>query len=82
MGHGNAVVMTTPDSRVLVFDAGSLHRGHRASDTLARYLWHRGHRMIDTVVISHADADHYNAIQPLLDLVPIGQIITTSDFVR
>ena len=82
VGHGNAVVMTTPDSRVLVFDAGSLHRGHRASDTLARYLWHRGYRMIDTVVISHADADHYNAIQPLLDLVPIGQIITTSDFVR
>ena len=82
VGHGNAVVMTTPDSRVLVFDAGSLHRGHRASDTLARYLWHRGHRMIDAVVLSHADADHYNSILPLLDLVPIGQIITTSDFVR
>ena len=82
VGHGNATVVITPRNRVIVFDAGSLHRGQRTADVLARYLWHRGYRMIDAIIISHADADHYNAVQPLLDVVPVGQIITTQEFIE
>jgi len=82
VGHGNAVVVETPDDKVLVFDAGALNRGNRTADLISRFLWHKGHRMIDAIVISHADADHYNAIPGLLARMPVGQIVMTTEFVR
>ena len=82
VGHGNAVVVETPDDRVLLFDAGALNRGNRTADLISRFLWHKGHRMIDALVISHADADHYNAIPGLLARMPIGQVIMTKEFER
>ncbi len=82
VGHGNAVVVETPDDKVLLFDAGALNRGNRTADLISRFLWHKGHRMIDALVISHADADHYNAIPGLLVRMPVGQIVMTTEFLR
>lgn len=82
VGHGNAVVVETPDDRVLLFDAGAMYRGERTADTLCRFLWHRGHRMIDAVVISHPDLDHYNAVTSLLERMPVGQVWLTNEFAR
>ncbi|MEJ7595257.1 MAG: ComEC/Rec2 family competence protein, partial [Planctomycetaceae bacterium] len=67
VGHGNAVVVQTPDNRVLLFDAGAMHRGERTADTVCRFLWTRGYRMIDAIVSSHPDLDHYNAVAGLLE---------------
>ncbi|MCA9008902.1 MAG: DNA internalization-related competence protein ComEC/Rec2, partial [Planctomycetaceae bacterium] len=82
VGHGNAVVVQTPDNRVLVFDAGAMHRGERTADTVCRFLWNRGCRMIDAVVISHPDLDHYNAVASLLKRMPVGHVLLTPEFVR
>lgn len=82
VGHGNAVVVQTPDNRVLVFDAGAMHRGERTADTVCRFLWNRGCRMIDAIVISHPDLDHYNAVAGLLKRMPVGHVLLTNEFVR
>ncbi|MDA1229990.1 MAG: ComEC/Rec2 family competence protein [Planctomycetota bacterium] len=82
VGHGNAVVVQTPDNRVLLFDAGAMHRGERTADTVSRFLWNRGHRMIDAIVISHPDLDHYNAVASLLERMPVGRVLLTEEFVR
>jgi competence protein ComEC len=82
VGHGNAVLVESPQLGVVLFDAGALSRSERAADIISRCLWNRGHRMIDAIVVSHADADHYNALPPLLEVMPVGQIITTPQFVR
>ena len=82
VGHGNAVVVQTPDNRVLLFDAGAMYRGERTADTVCRFLWHRGYRMIDAIVISHPDLDHYNAVAGLLERLPVGHIFLTNEFVR
>jgi competence protein ComEC len=82
VGHGNAVVVQTPDNRVLLFDAGAMHRGERTADTVSRFLWNRGYRMIDAIVISHPDLDHYNAVASLLERMPVGQVFLTEEFVR
>ncbi len=82
VGHGNAVVVQTPDNRVLLFDAGAMHRGERTADTVCRFLWNRGYCMIDAIVISHPDLDHYNAVASLLDRLPVGQVLLTHEFVR
>ena len=81
VGHGNAIVVEV-DNRVLLFDAGAMNRGDGAADVIAGYLWSRGQRMVDTVVLSHADADHYNAVRGLLEKMPVGQVLTTSQFVQ
>lgn len=81
VGHGNAVVVETA-RRVIVFDAGAMNRGNRTAATIAAFLWHRGYRMIDAIVISHPDADHYNATGGLIDRFPVGQIITSQQFVE
>lgn len=80
VGHGNAVVVETPDGRTLVFDAGALNRAERTADIVARFLWHQGHRQIDALVISHADLDHYNAVRGLADRMPIGRLLTTAQW--
>jgi competence protein ComEC len=82
VGHGNATVVETPDGHVLLFDAGALNRGERTADLISRFLWNRGHRQINAIVISHPDADHYNAVSSLLDRIPVGQLIITREFVR
>jgi len=82
VGHGNAVVVQTPDNRVLLFDAGAMHRGERTTDTVCRFLWNRGYRMIDAIVISHPDLDHYNAVAGLLERLPVGCVFLTDEFVR
>jgi competence protein ComEC len=82
VGHGNATVVETPDGHVLLFDAGALNRGERTADLISRFLWNRGHRQINTIIISHPDADHYNAVSSLLDRIPVGQLIITREFVR
>ena len=82
VGHGNAVVVQTPDNRVLLFDAGAMHRGERTADTVCRFLWKRGYRMIDAIVISHPDLDHYNAVASLLERLPVGHVLLTDEFAR
>lgn len=82
VGHGNAVVVETPEGKVLLFDAGALNRGERTADLISRFLWTRGYRMIDGIVISHADMDHYNSVASLLDRVPAGQLLISQEFAR
>ena len=82
VGHGNAVVVQTPDNRILLFDAGAMHRGERTADTICRFLWNRGYRMIDAIVISHPDLDHYNAVASLLQRMPVGHVLFTNEFAR
>ncbi len=82
VGHGNAVVVETDNGKLLLFDAGALNRGERTSDLICRFLWRKGYRMIDTIVISHPDADHYNAVTGLLDRMPVGNVVISSQFCR
>ena len=65
-----------PDGKTLVYDAGSLTSAGGASDALAAHLWGRGRTHIDTLIISHADADHYNAIPAILERFTVGLIAT------
>ena len=58
VGHGSATVVEDPP-HVSVIDGG---RG----DTLLRFLAEQGITRIDTVLVSHADADHFGGISLLL----------------
>jgi len=43
-------------------------------------LWHEGVTQIDTLVISHADTDHFNAVPELLERFAVGEILVPPAF--
>ncbi len=66
VGHGCAAVLSLPDGRTILYDAGQLGSPAAATRVISSYLWSRGRTQIDAVIISHADVDHFNALPELL----------------
>jgi competence protein ComEC len=71
MGHGSATVLELPGGQTMLYDAGRLGSPQGGARSVAAYLWSRGITRLDALVISHADADHYNAVPELLVRFPV-----------
>lgn len=68
IGHGNANLIELAGGRNILIDGGGqaapgFDPGARI---LAPFLWQRGIARLDDIIISHADADHYNGIPALV----------------
>ena len=66
--------------RVILYDTGALNGPEVTRRHIAPFLWQRGFWRIDEVVISHADADHFNGLPALLEYFLVRQITTTPTF--
>jgi competence protein ComEC len=80
VGHGGAVLIEFPNGRTLLYDAGQMRDGPRARRVIQNALWDRGHSRVDALVVSHADADHFNAVPDLVRTVPIGALFFHPSF--
>ena len=80
VGHGLSVLVETPSGKNLLYDAGSLADSRKATRAVEQALWERGRRRIDTVVISHADVDHYNGVADLFHTIGIGKVRFSPQF--
>jgi competence protein ComEC len=80
LGHGIGVLIELPDGRTLLYDAGSIGNGRRATRTVQSALWDRGKSRIDAVIVSHADIDHFNGAPELIRTVPVGTLIVAKSF--
>jgi len=80
MGHGCGIVVRGPTGRCLVFDAGRLGAPVAAERGLAAVLWDRGVTRIDTLVISHADTDHFNAVPGILERFKVAAVAVPAAF--
>ncbi len=78
VGHGTSVLLELPDGQTVLYDAGGLGLPRQAADSISAVLWSRGLRRLDTIVLSHADSDHYNAVPRLLDRFSVGVIYAPS----
>jgi len=78
--HGSGIVLRTPAGRYIVYDAGRLGAPAAARRALAAVLWSDGCRHIDTLLLSHADADHFNAVEELLVRFSLGRLVVTPAF--
>ena len=74
VGHGTAVVVELPGGQTLLYDAGRLGSPAGAARIVSNFLWSRGITHLDALVISHADADHYNAVPAVLEQISVGAI--------
>ena len=57
-----------------LYDAGRLGQPIGGAQSISSVLWSRGISHLDTVVISHADSDHYNSLPELLRRFPVGAV--------
>ena len=74
VGHGTSVILELPNGQTFLYDAGSLSGPDYPVDVISECLWQYGVSRIDAVIISHADADHYNAVPGLADRFDIGTV--------
>lgn len=77
VGHGTCVLIETPDGRNWLYDAGRLGDHQRSYQPIAQSLWAMGIERIDGLFLSHADSDHYNAMEGLIERFSIHKFITT-----
>ncbi len=82
VGHGCAAVVQTPSGGVLLFDAGCLGDPRWAASDLAKFLWLQGYTRVDRIILSHADADHYNMVPYLLGRFAVEGIVVGPSMFR
>ena len=80
ISHGLSVLIEAPTGETLLYDAGSQLGGETAARIVEDVLWKRGHSRLDAVVVSHADADHYGGVRPLLKTISIGRLYASRHF--
>ena len=78
VGHGTCILIESPDHEAWLYDAGRLGDHERSYQVIADTLWAMNKSRIDGLIISHADSDHFNAIDGLLKRFTISKTISTS----
>ncbi|MEO6809773.1 MAG: ComEC/Rec2 family competence protein, partial [Isosphaeraceae bacterium] len=82
VGHGLSVLIQGSDGRAILYDCGRMRDPHVGRRLIAPALWARGVHRLDAVILSHADADHYNGLPDLLERFPIGEVRVPPGFDR
>jgi competence protein ComEC len=80
VGHGLAVVLRLEDGKTLLYDCGRMGDPTVGRRIIAPALWSRGVTRIDSVLLSHADQDHYNGLPDLMDRFAIGELVIPPGF--
>ncbi len=68
VGQGSSSLLSFPGGKKILIDGGgsSSAKFNVGEQLIAPYLWQRGITRLEAIVITHADADHYNGIPFLL----------------
>ena len=76
VGHGTSVIVRTSPSVAWLYDCGRMGNDAGESDDIDGALWALGLRRLQGIMLSHADADHFNALPGLLEKFSVGKIVT------
>lgn len=80
IGHGNSVLITTPEKRMIICDAGNIASPRYVADSMSKSIWRFGKTHIDAILISHPDNDHLNGIALLTERFSIGAVLISPYF--
>lgn len=78
--QGSSALLTGSSGGSVLVDCGSQMRPHVGTWTIVPALCSLGVSELDCVVLSHSDADHVNGLASLLERIPVGQVVVSSDF--
>jgi competence protein ComEC len=82
VGAGQCAAVHLPSGEVVLIDAGSSTIADLHGRIIDRYLRHHGRRGVDSVFVSHANYDHYSAVESLLSDAAAREIFLTPHFLR
>ena len=77
VGQGDSILIRTADKIILV-DAGD-DKADAANSSIIPYFKKEGIKKIDIAVISHPHRDHFGGFIQLVQSIPIGEFIYSSD---
>ncbi|HOT29322.1 MAG TPA: ComEC/Rec2 family competence protein [Candidatus Ozemobacteraceae bacterium] len=77
VGQGDAILIRTREKTILI-DAGN-DVDHAAEDIILPFLEAAGIEKIDTAVITHAHRDHFGGFLTLVEALPIGEFIYSTE---
>lgn len=76
VGHGTSVIVRSPKGDIWLYDCGRMGNALGTSRDIDTALWSLGITHLNGVFLSHADADHYNALPALLERFSVDVLIT------
>ncbi|CAA9401754.1 MAG: hypothetical protein AVDCRST_MAG64-1743 [uncultured Phycisphaerae bacterium] len=82
VGGGQCAVIEPPSGRVVLLDAGSNSLSDMVAKCLGPYLRYRGCTDVDSVVISHANYDHFSAAADVTAAYAAREVLTGAHFAR
>jgi len=80
VGAGQCIVIEPPGGRVVLVDAGTLSMADPVRRCVGPFLRQRGITSIDTILVSHANTDHYNAVGELVPAYGVRDVVVASGF--
>ena len=80
VGAGQCAVVEPPSGRTVLIDAGSTSLATWWRKCLGPYLRHQGLTSVDTVVVSHANYDHFSAVAEVVDAYGVREVLTSARF--
>ena len=82
VGAGQCAVVEPPSGRTLLIDAGSTSLSDLLFKCLGPYLRHRRHTAVDTLIVSHANYDHFSAAAEVVAAYDVREVLTGPHFAR
>jgi competence protein ComEC len=81
VGDGTGTVIELPDGRVVIYDFGT-RSAFDAGPVAESFLRHRGITRIDAIFVSHANFDHYGAVEHIVGRFEVGRLVVNDHFRR
>lgn len=81
VGDGSCYLLRSGDE-VLMFDCGSQGFWRVGERSIVPALGALGVRRIDTLMLSHADLDHFVGVVDVVERVEVGRVLVSPDLVR
>ncbi|MEM8913494.1 MAG: ComEC/Rec2 family competence protein [Planctomycetota bacterium] len=78
VGHGTATIIRDDSQSASLYDCGWIGNSMGNSQPINGTLWSMGLTTVETIYLSHADADHFNALPSLARRFGIGGVVTPS----
>jgi competence protein ComEC len=82
VGHGTSVLIELPNGKNVLYDAGSFGSADYGFRNIASLLWSQRIARLDTVIVSHADIDHFNSLPQLAERFAIGQLLVSEQMLN
>lgn len=73
VGYGDCILITTPDQKVILVDAGDSEHAEK----IIEYLTRKNINKIDLAIITHPHPDHIGGFFSLIDNLTIARVATT-----